>query len=96
MSFVLAVTWVARPGEESRIEDILRTMVPLSRAEKGCLQYIAHRSSEDPRRFFLYEMYRDEAAFSEHNESDHFKRLVLGEALPRLESRERIHYERLE
>jgi autoinducer 2-degrading protein len=96
MSFVLAVTWVARPGEEERIEEILRTMVPLSRAERGCLQYNAHRSSEDPRRFFLYEIYKDEAAFTEHNESDHFKRFVLREALPRLESRERIHYERLE
>ena len=95
MSFVLAVTWVARPGEEKRVEEILRMMVPLSRAERGCLQYNAHRSSEDPRRFFLYEIYRDEAAFTEHNESDHFKRFVLGEALPRLESRERIHYERL-
>jgi quinol monooxygenase YgiN len=96
MSFVLAVTWVARPGEEERIEEILRTLVPLSRAERGCLQYNAHRSSEDPRRFFLYEIYKDEAAFTEHNESDHFKRFVLGEALPRLESRERIHYQRLE
>ena len=96
MSFVLAVTWVARPGEEERIEEILRAMVPLSRAERGCLQYNAHRSSEDPRRFFLYEIYKDEAAFTEHNESDHFKRYVLGEALPRLESRERVYYERLE
>ena len=96
MSFVLTVTWVARPGEEERIEDILRTLVPLSRAERGCLQYNAHRATEDPRRFFLYEIYRDEAAFTEHNESDHFKRYVLGEALPRLESRERVYYERLE
>jgi (4S)-4-hydroxy-5-phosphonooxypentane-2,3-dione isomerase len=96
MSFVLAVTWVARPGEEARIEDILRTVAPLSRAERGCLQYIAHRSTEDPRRFFLYEVYKDEAAFTEHSESDHFKRYVLGEALPRLESRERVFYERLE
>jgi quinol monooxygenase YgiN len=96
MSFVLAATWVARPGEEERIEDILRTMVPLSRAERGCLQYNAHRATEDPRRFFLYEIYKDEAAFTEHSESDHFKRYVLGEALPRLESRERVYYERLE
>jgi quinol monooxygenase YgiN len=96
MGFVLAVTWVARPGEEARIEEILRTVAPLSRAERGCLQYVAHRSTQDPRRFFLYEVYRDEAAFSEHNESEHFKRYVLGEALSRLESRERVYYEPLE
>jgi autoinducer 2-degrading protein len=96
MSFVLAVTWVARPGEEAAVESILRTLAPLARAERGCRQFDANRSTDDPRRFLLYEVYEDEAAFSEHNDSDHFKRYVLGEALPRLESRERAHYEALE
>jgi (4S)-4-hydroxy-5-phosphonooxypentane-2,3-dione isomerase len=96
MSFVLAVTWVAKPGEEAAVERILRTMTPLARAERGCLQYVAHRSPDDPRRFFLYEVFEDEAAFTQHAESRHFKRYVLGEALPRLQSRERTFFESLE
>ena len=96
MQVVLTVTWVARPGEEAEVERILRTMVPLTRAEPGCVQYVAHRSPEDPRRFFLYEVYEDEAALTAHSESEYFKRYVLGEALPRLETRERVRYEPLE
>jgi (4S)-4-hydroxy-5-phosphonooxypentane-2,3-dione isomerase len=96
MSFVLAVTWVARPGEEAAVESILRRLGPLARAEPGCRQFDTNRSADDPRRFLLYEVYEDEAAFSEHNDSEHFKRYVLGEALPRLESRERTYYEALE
>jgi autoinducer 2-degrading protein len=96
MTFVLAVTWVAKPGEEAAVERILRTMTPLTRAERGCVQYVAHRSLDEPGRFFLYEVFEDEVAFTEHGESDHFKRYVLGEALPRLQSRERTFFEPLE
>lgn len=92
MGYALAVTWVARPGKEDRVEEILRTMMPLTQAEPGCLHYYAHRSAEDPARFFLYEQYRDEAAFEAHCESDHFKRHVLGDAVPLLASRERQSY----
>jgi (4S)-4-hydroxy-5-phosphonooxypentane-2,3-dione isomerase len=96
MRLVLAVTWVARPGEEGAVEEVLRRMMPLTRAEPGCIQYDAHRSPEDPRRFFLYEVYDDEAALAAHSESEHFKRYVVDQALPRLESRERVRYQPLE
>ena len=39
MSFVLAVTWVAKPGEEAAVETNLRAMTPLTRAERECLRY---------------------------------------------------------
>ncbi len=92
MGYVLAVTWVAKPGEEEAVARILRRMVPLTQAEPGCVRYYAHRSTDDPRRFFLFEEYVDEAGLQAHSESDHFKQHVLGDALPRLESRERLHY----
>jgi len=50
---------------------------------------------DDPRRFFLFEEYRDEAAFRAHCEADYFKRWVLAEAVPILESRERVIYRSL-
>ena len=95
MGYVLAVTWVARAGEEERVADVLRTMVPLTRQEPGCIHYYANRSPEEPRRFFLFEEYVDEAALRAHAESEHFQRHVVGEALPLLESRERVVYEPL-
>ena len=69
--------------------DLLRRLVPLARAEPGCLQFDAHRDPDDPNRFFLFERYADQAAFDAHGASPHFQELVLGEALPRLARRER-------
>jgi len=96
MGYVLAVTWIARPGEEEMVAEVLRKMVPLTQAEPGCVHYYAHQAADDPRRFFLFEEYVDEDGLKAHAESDHFKRYVVGDALPRLESRERLHYVPLE
>jgi (4S)-4-hydroxy-5-phosphonooxypentane-2,3-dione isomerase len=92
MSHVLAVTWVAKPGEEERVAEALRKMVPLTQAEPGCIHYRAHRSLDDPRRFFLFEEYVDQTGLQAHMDSEHFKRHVLGEAVPLLERRERLAY----
>jgi quinol monooxygenase YgiN len=90
MTVVLAVTWVAREGESDAVAGLLRQLMPLSRAEPGCLQYDAHRDPDDPNRFFLFERYADEAALEAHGASAQFQELVLGDAVPRLASRERL------
>ena len=64
-------------------------MIEPSRAEAGCLFYQPHRSPDDPRLFYLYEQYADEAGYQAHQDSEHFQRLVKREAIPHLESRER-------
>lgn len=92
MAYVLAATWRAKEGEEERIREILETTVPLSREEPGCQLFVAHRSVDDPRVFFLYEQYDDEAAVKAHTETEHFQKHVLTDAVPRLESRERAFY----
>jgi quinol monooxygenase YgiN len=47
----------------------------------------------EPRLFWLYEEYADEAAYEVHQETEHFTRLVKGEAIPELlESREREYF----
>jgi autoinducer 2-degrading protein len=96
MAHAVAVTWVAKEGEEDAVRALLEEIAPVVRAEPGCLMYIVHRSNEDPRTFFLYEQYVDEAAFQAHRETEHFQELVLGEAVPLLESRTPTHYETLE
>jgi quinol monooxygenase YgiN len=47
---------------------------------------------EDSRVFFLYEQYRDEVGYQAHMATDHFNKYIKGEAIPRLESRERTFY----
>jgi quinol monooxygenase YgiN len=86
----LSVTWIAQPGSEDRVKGILGRLARATAAEPGCLRYSVFQGIDDPRRFVLYEEYRDAVAVREHSESPHFKRLVLGEAFPLLESRERV------
>ncbi|MFZ0216621.1 MAG: putative quinol monooxygenase [Candidatus Dormiibacterota bacterium] len=92
MAYVVAATYTVKPGEGERVQAILETMAPPSREEPGCLFYQAHRSPEDPSVFFLYEQYADEGAYRQHMETPHFKEHILGEAIPRLASRERAFY----
>ncbi len=89
MTVVLAVTWVAKDGESDAVAGLLRELMPLSRAESGCLQYDAHRDLDDPNTFFLFERYVDQEAFEAHGASSHFRELVLEQALPLLASRQR-------
>jgi quinol monooxygenase YgiN len=96
MAHAVAVTWVAKEGQEERVRQLLDEITPLVRAEPGCLMYIAHRSPEDPRTFFLYEQYRDEAAWLAHRETEHFRELVRDEVVPLLESVVRTVYEPIE
>jgi quinol monooxygenase YgiN len=93
MPVVLVARWVAREGEEERVLALLEELAPASRAEPGCLLYQPCRDREDARRFLIFEMYADEDAFRAHGESQHFQRLVLDEAVPLLEGRDRSFYE---
>jgi quinol monooxygenase YgiN len=93
MAYVVSALWTAKEGEEDRIARICEEMTPVSRTEPGNLFYQCHRSPEDPRLFYLYEQYVDESGYKAHQDSEHFQRLVVGEAIPHLESRERAFYE---
>ena len=93
MAYVVSAKWRAKEGKEERLLEIIREMTPPSRAEPGNRFYQAQRSVDEPRLFFLYEQYADEAAYQAHMDSEHFTRLVKGEAIPELlESRERAFY----
>jgi quinol monooxygenase YgiN len=96
MGFVVAAVYRTKEGEEERIAEILRTMTEPSRSEPGCLQYQIHRSTEDPRTFLLYEHYVDEAGYEAHQATPHFQAHILGDAVPRLERRDRSFYEILD
>jgi quinol monooxygenase YgiN len=93
MAYVVSALWRAKEGCEGRVAEIVGELIAPSRAEPGSLLYQPHRSPEDPRLFYLYEQYVDEAAYQAHMDSEHFTRLVKQEAIPELlESRERAFY----
>jgi quinol monooxygenase YgiN len=83
----LGVTYTIKPGHEAEAAEHLRRLVPFSRAEAGCRMYIVHRSIEDPRMFFIYEQYDDQAAFDVHRASPHFLEHGKNGVQPLAESR---------
>jgi len=74
---VLAVTWMANPGQEDQVAQIFRKLQAASRQEPGCLAYTVHRHNSNPRRFFIYEQYQDEAALEAHRNSPHFQEYAV-------------------
>ncbi len=69
---VLAVTWMAKNGYESQVAAIFEKLSTESRKEPGCLMYQVHKHKTDPRRFFVYEQYKDDAALEAHRVAPHF------------------------
>jgi quinol monooxygenase YgiN len=92
MTYVIVARWQAREGERGKIESILHDLAQESRKEPGVRQFIAHRSHESPNDFLLYEQYENEQAFLDHQQTAHFKTLVLERAVPLLAHRERLPF----
>ena len=69
---VLAVTWIAKVGQEPAVAAIFAKMTEESRKEPGCLMYQVHRHKTEPRRFYIYEQYKDDAALEAHRSAPHF------------------------
>ena len=76
---VLAVTWVAKPGREEEVAETFAKLQTASRQESGCLMYVVHRHRTDPRKFFIYEQYRDDDALQAHRDSAHFQQHAVQE-----------------
>jgi quinol monooxygenase YgiN len=90
----VAVVWHPKPGCEDAVEALLRQMRDASVREPGCRQYHVHRLQE-PRRFLLYEQYDDLDAVAAHHATEHYRRLVRGEAPALVERRDILRGELL-
>lgn len=83
----VSVTYIVKPGHEEEALDVFKTMMLHTPKEPGNLLYMVHRSTSDPRHFFLYEQYTDEAAFQAHRAADYFVQYITNGLMPIIESR---------
>jgi len=83
---VLAVTWMAKVGHEAEVAAIFSKLTEASRQEPGCQMFQVHRHKTEPRRFFIYEQYKDDAALEAHRATPHFLQYVRKE-LPKMADR---------
>ena len=85
----------ARAGNGAEIAGVLARHSSATRAEPGCVTFIAYQDPADPDHFALYEQYVDEAAFEAHRQSPHFSAYVEGDIIPLLERRTWHRYQEI-
>ncbi len=83
---VLVVQWLAHMGDEEKVKSIFQKLAAASRKEPGCLMYLVNQHIDNPRRFILYEHYKDMDALQAHRESPHFQTYGMQE-LPEIAKR---------
>jgi len=66
----------AREGEENALEAALRDQLHSVRADASCLAVGTFRYTHDPRLFYLYSRWIDEAAFNSHAGLPHSMRFL--------------------
>jgi quinol monooxygenase YgiN len=86
------VTWEVRDGEADTAADIIARFAPEARKEAGLELLMVNRCTTNPAQFLFYEVFKDAAAFALHQETPHFRALILEQALPLLSKRERLEY----
>ena len=89
--FVVAIEIDAKAGEEQAVADALAALIAPTMAEPGVKLFLPYRSPTDPKAFFIFELYRDEAGWAEHQRTDHFKAFA-DKMLPRIGRRERVPF----
>ncbi len=94
--FVVVAQYYTKEGKDDEVAEILKQMVPVSRAEPGCLVYYVNRSLDDPRKFLLYEQYRTRDDYEAHKATAAFQENIVNKVIPMLESRVPEFYELVE
>jgi (4S)-4-hydroxy-5-phosphonooxypentane-2,3-dione isomerase len=73
--YVVIVSAKVKPEQRGRfLQAIEDNAVSSVRDEPGCLRFDVVRNAADPEHYVFYEVYRDEAAFQAHRDTDHFAR----------------------
>jgi len=86
------VMWEVRDGEAAAAADIIARFAPEARKEPGLELLMVNQSATNPSGFLFYEVFKDAAAFEAHQQTPHFRTLIIEEARPRLSKRERVQW----
>ena len=61
----------ADPDQIDRVKAELEKLVPITRAEDGCIQYDLHQDNEDPAHFLFYENWESRELWQVHINAPH-------------------------
>ena len=61
----------ANPNQIELVKSELEKLVPITRAEKGCINYDLHRDNSDPVHFMFYENWESRELWQIHMNAPH-------------------------
>ena len=68
---VLIAEFTARPDEHERVAALLDALATEVRQEPGNIAFDCYRQADNPAKFVVYEIYRDQQAFEDHIAADY-------------------------
>jgi quinol monooxygenase YgiN len=89
---IVTAFWEVNSGEEGAVAALLKDFLPQAQREPGVKEFQIHQNVAKPREFFFYEVFAGEAAFADHQQTDHFKNIIVGQAIAKLARRERSQF----
>lgn len=64
---------IAKSGQIDRVKAELEKLIPITRAEPGCIQYDLHQDNENPAYFLFYENWESRELWQTHMNAPHLK-----------------------
>lgn len=71
MTKTLYAEFTVKAGSEARVAEMMAELTQQVRNEPGNELFLPYTREENPREYFVFEVYRDEAAFQEHITADY-------------------------
>ena len=68
--------FIAKPGKEEALKNVLNALVAPTRRELGCYQYDLLTNPQEPREFCFVERWEDDKSLDQHREAKHFKTAI--------------------
>jgi quinol monooxygenase YgiN len=66
VAMILYAEFTAKPGSEPQVETLISGLAEQVRREPGNTEFTVYRERDNPRKFFVFEQYLDEASFDAH------------------------------
>ena len=71
MPVILYAEFTAKPGSESQVQMLISGLAEKVRQEPGNTEFTVYRERDNPRKFFVFEEYLDEASLEAHRGAEY-------------------------